>query len=194
MKLMVGTRSLIRIHLYRTGSGECPGWAQGRPGGGADTLGVRVAIAMCFAVFTCFLPAGASIAAAEGGAIRVSGNTLVDGRGKAVRLLGVNRSGTEYACVGGWGIFDGPSDAASVQLVRSWYVNTVRIGLNEDCWLAINGAPAQFAGDNYRKALSAYVAELTSAGIYVVLDLHWSAPGQAKAMSLQPMPDLDHAV
>jgi hypothetical protein len=42
--------------------------------------------------------------------IRVSGNQLVDGNDKAVHLQGINRSGTEYACVQGWGIFDGPSD------------------------------------------------------------------------------------
>ena len=52
---------------------------------------------------------------------------------QAVRLHGVNYSGTEYACIQGWGIFDGPCDDASVAAIRSWNANVVHIGLNEDC-------------------------------------------------------------
>src|SRR6266478_7781878 len=52
--------------------------------------------------------------------VRVQGNQLVDSAGHALRLRGVNRSGTEYACAQGWGIFDGPSDSASLQAIRSW--------------------------------------------------------------------------
>ena len=48
-------------------------------------------------------------AAAQNG-IRVSGNHLVDGDGMRIRLIGVNRSGAEYACIRGWGIFEGPVD------------------------------------------------------------------------------------
>ena len=48
-------------------------------------------------------------------AIHVSGKRLLNAGGHVVHLRGVNRSGTEYACVQGWGIFDGPSDAASVK-------------------------------------------------------------------------------
>ena len=51
--------------------------------------------------------------------IAVSGNHLVDGTGRTIRLLGVNRSGAEYACIQGWGIFDGPSDAASIQAIAA---------------------------------------------------------------------------
>ena len=71
--------------------------------------------------------------------LRVKGNRLVDRRGRVVQLRGVNRAGTEYACIQGWGIFDGPSDARSVEAMASWRINSVRIPLNEDCWLGING-------------------------------------------------------
>ena len=47
--------------------------------------------------------------------LHVQGNQIVNGSGQVVRLLGVDRSGTEYACIQGWGIFVGPSDATSVQ-------------------------------------------------------------------------------
>src|SRR6202011_1180190 len=79
-------------------------------------------------------------------AIHVAGNRLVDAYGATVRLLGVNRSGTEYACIQGWGIFDGPSDAASVQAMAAWHINAVRVPLNEDCWLGINGVSATYGG------------------------------------------------
>ncbi|MFD8929037.1 cellulose-binding domain-containing protein, partial [Streptomyces mirabilis] len=42
--------------------------------------------------------------------LHVSGNKLVDAGGTTRRLLGVNRSGGEFMCVQGYGIFDGPVD------------------------------------------------------------------------------------
>jgi len=81
--------------------------------------------------------------------IGVRGNHLVDRAGKAVRLLGVDRSGTEYECMYSDTIFDGPSDAASVKAIASWHVNAVRVPLNEDCWLGINGAFKGASGPAY---------------------------------------------
>ena len=34
---------------------------------------------------------------------------LVDGAGRTIRLLGVDRSGSEYECLTGTGVFDGPT-------------------------------------------------------------------------------------
>src|SRR2546429_5182130 len=53
-------------------------------------------------------------------AVHVQGNRLVDSAGRSLRLRGVNRSGAEYACAQGWGVFDGPSDSASVSAIASW--------------------------------------------------------------------------
>jgi len=125
--------------------------------------------------------------------IRVAGNRLVNGKGETIRLLGVNRSGTQYACVGNWGIFDGPSDAASVKAMASWKINTVRVSLNEHCWLGINGVNPAYSGANYQNAIVNYVNLLHQHGLYVVLDLHWSAPGKTLAKSQQMMADLDHS-
>jgi endoglucanase len=124
------------------------------------------------------------------------GNHIEDDQGKTIVLRGVNRSGTEYMCiqgVGGRGFFDGPSDAASIAAIVSWKANAVRIPLNETCWLAINGAPAAYAGEAYKAAIRNYVALLHAQGLVPILDLHWSAPGTLQALRLQPMPDADHA-
>ena len=126
-------------------------------------------------------------------ALRVSGNQLLDARGNRIRLLGVDRSGTEYACIQGWGIFDGPSDAASINAMASWHINAVRVPLNEDCWLNINGVNPAYGGANYQSAIAGYVNRLHQHNLYVILDLHWSAPGKQKATGQQPMPDADHS-
>lgn len=124
----------------------------------------------------------------------MQGNQLVDDSGKPVRLLGVNRSGTEFACAQGWGIFDGPNDAASVAAMATWMIDAVRVPLNEDCWLGINGVQTPYSGAVYRAAVEGYVQLLHAAGLAVVLDLHWNAPGTARAVGQQRMPDADHSV
>lgn len=125
--------------------------------------------------------------------LHISGNQLVNTQGQPVLLHGVNRSGTEYMCVSGRGIFDGPSDAASVQAIQSWNANAVRVPLNEDCWLNINGVPSKYSGKNYRNAIVNYVNTLNQNNLYAIVDLHWSAPGTTMATGLEPMPDADHA-
>jgi endoglucanase len=137
--------------------------------------------------------AGGVASAQPGLALRVRGNALVDATGAVMQLRGVNRSGAEYACVQGWGIFDGPSDDASVRAIAAWHANAVRIPLNEDCWLGINGVPAAYSGPAYRQAISRYVALLHAHRLYAVLDLHWSAPGSQRATGQQPMPDASHS-
>jgi endoglucanase len=126
-------------------------------------------------------------------AISVSGNHLVNASGQTVVLRGVNRSGTEYACIQGWGIFDGPADAASVQAIASWNTNIVRVLLNEDCWLGINGVPSQDSGANYRTAIEQYVNLLHQYGLYTEISLIWVAPGTLQATGQLPLPDADHS-
>ncbi len=121
------------------------------------------------------------------------GNQLFNGT-TAVRLLGADRSGTEYSCIQNDGIFDGPNDQASISAMLTWKINAVRVPLNEDCWLAINGAPAKYSGATYQQAIGAYVTLLIQNGIYPILDLHWSAPGTTQATTQYPMPDTDHSV
>ena len=90
-------------------------------------------------------------------------------------------------------IFDGPNDAASVAAIKSWRTNAVRIPMNEDCWLGINGISPNLSGAPYQQAIKDYVNLLNENGLYAILDLHWTAPATTKATGQMPMPDLDHA-
>jgi len=125
--------------------------------------------------------------------MHVQGNRLVDAGGHTVRLRGVDRSGAEYACAQGWGIFDGPTDSAAVAAIASWQANAIRIPLNETCWLDINGVAAAYSGATYRTAITDFVARLNRAGLAVILDLHWSASDSGVALGQAPMPDRDHS-
>jgi endoglucanase len=124
--------------------------------------------------------------------VHVSGNHLTDAGGATLRLLGVDRSGTEYACIQGWGMFDGPSDAASITAMAAWHINAVRVPLNEDCWLGINGVKAAYGGAAYQQAIGQYVGRVHQAGLVAILDLHWAAPGATPATMQLPLPDADH--
>lgn len=145
-------------------------------------------------------------------ALRVSGRNLVDGSGNVVQLRGINRPGTEYRCTwsnnSGFVTADGDGGttayyvAAMVNAFRSWNVtgspgnaiNAVRIPLNEDCWLGINGVNPTYSGAAYRGFIRAEVAALVKAGMYPILDLHWSAPGTLLADQQDVGPNLDHSV
>jgi len=126
--------------------------------------------------------------------LHVSGNKIVNTAGQTVRLLGVNRSGGEYMCVQGRGIWDGPVDATATQYMLNWKINAVRIPLNEDCWLAINGVAASMSGATYQQAVVDYVNLLNSMGIVAIVELHWGAPGTTLADKQSPMPDADHSI
>jgi hypothetical protein len=122
-------------------------------------------------------------------AISVRGNQLVDGTGATFRMLGVNHTGGEYMCIGARGIFDSPADDALVSAIVAWNVNTVRLGLNEHCWLGWAGGDARYTGQPYRDAVGAFVKKLRARGLYVVLELHWSSSILGNAKKQQPMLD-----
>ena len=125
--------------------------------------------------------------------IGVSGNRLVDRAGDPVRLLGVNRAGTESQCLSGAGFFNGPTSGRSIEVIERWGANAVRVPLNESCWLGIGGVSPSFGGSAYRTAIRGFVDRLEHQGLYAILDLQWVAPGAGQARTLAQMPDADHA-
>lgn len=149
---------------------------------------VRTLLAAASLLSAVLLPAP-SAQATPAVAVHVRGNHLVTGTGARLRLLGVNRSGLEYACIQGWGLFDGPTDARSIAAIRRWHVNAVRLPLNEDCWLGLHGVVTRYGGAAYRRAVLGYVERLHAAGLVVVLDLHWNGTGLTRATGQQVMAD-----
>jgi Cellulase (glycosyl hydrolase family 5) len=123
--------------------------------------------------------------------LHVSGNHLVD-RGQVVRLLGVNRSGTEYQCTKrGRAIFDGPNDQRSIDAMKTWRINTVRVPLNESCWLGVGRLRKRKV--RYRRAIARYVRLLRRNGLYVILEYHFAAPGRRIARDHLALPPASHA-
>ena len=119
--------------------------------------------------------------------LKVSGRNLLAG-GKPVVLRGVNRSGTEYACIQGFGIFDGPSGDASVRAIASWHVNFVRAPAQRGLLARYQRRQAAVqrarlpAGDRQLRRAPA------SHGIYAELSLAWGAPGHTPGDVPAPRP------
>jgi hypothetical protein len=129
----------------------------------------------------------------------VVGNTIRNGVGQPVRLVGFNVSGAEYACIEGFGVFDTPDGSAPsdsmIKAMASWRGATaVRLPLNEQCWLGIAGVSSKYGGAAYRTAVSDVVNRLNAAGLVAILDLHRSAPGSGRSNDQEQMPDRDHSV
>jgi len=163
--------------------------------GGAVMGTQRMLSCAVLAAAALLAPAGHAAVAADVVAmsgLHAVGNQIVNGAGQDLFLHGVNRSGTEYACIQGWGIFDGPSDQSMIDGIKSWNANAVRVPLNEDCWLGINSSSA-YVGAAYRSAITSYVNLITASNLAVIIDLHWNAPGTQQATTQQPMPDADHS-
>jgi hypothetical protein len=151
--------------------------------------------------FACLLAALtilglASSASAAAPRLTVEGKHLVDARTGSVFVpRGVNWPSFEYACYYGYGYSDAADPttthptAAAARAIARWHVNTVRVPLNEACWLGVDGQPAFGTVDGYRSAVRQWVSLLHRAGLAVILDLHWSAPPGVGAESQRAMPD-----
>lgn len=119
------------------------------------------------------------------------------------QLRGVNRSGAEYSCIKNLGIFEGRVDEASIESIKSWHVNVVRIPLNEECWLGIGNPYPKYYGKYYIDGVVSYVNALRKKSISVILDLHWShgkytgpasTCGVESALCQKPMPNTKYSI
>jgi hypothetical protein len=156
-----------------------------------------VILLMCVAALSVVLLPATARAAAPGG-LHVVGNQIEDGSNHVIVPHGVDRMGTEYQCTktasNAPTSFDGPVDQASVSAMLTWGVTSVRVPLNEDCWLGINGFPANGrTAAQYQQDIVGWVNLLNQNNLIVILDLHWNNSGTNQATGQEPMPDLDHA-
>jgi len=133
------------------------------------------------------LPAPASAATPAPTPV-VVGNQLIDETtGQVFTPHGANWPGFEYACVQGWG-YSGSYSPAEAAAIAGWGINVVRLPLNQSCWLGLAGMSYGTAA-GYRAAVQAWAAQLTAAGVAVLLDLHWSAPAGVAARGQRAMAD-----
>ncbi|GAC1574870.1 MAG: hypothetical protein NVS3B9_6980 [Candidatus Doudnabacteria bacterium] len=126
--------------------------------------------------------------------LHTSGNQILNGSNIPVRLLGINRGATS-ACVQNYAIFSGPpgTDQGVIQTIANWNITAVRVPINEDCWLNINGSPAAYSGVPYQNEVTQFIQLLAKNNIATILDLHWTAPGAFLSQNQQQMADTDHA-
>jgi endoglucanase len=177
-------------------------------------LGVALAAGALFVLSACSGRAGAPV-------LHVAGDHFADTDGRTVRLFPVHFGTGEYTCVQAIhdpsrrdGIFSGPTTGTPLSPVRSWGANAVRVSLNEQCWLGVNpvrrggppsygivpltGRAARLAGARlrarYRAGVRRVVERAHRARLAVILDLHWSAAGDAIAFAQWPLPDRQHSI
>jgi hypothetical protein len=153
-------------------------------------LGAAVAAAWLVAV-----PAASPSSRSASGlpTIRVQGPDLVDAAGRPVQLRGINRAAFESRCTyDADGFADGPVDQASVAAMKRWRINAVRLTLNEDCWLGVNGLPVGGDAARYRDAVRAYVSLLRRNGLYVMPVVEVYGPGTQRSTQIDYMPDRSH--
>ena len=124
---------------------------------------------------------------------RVQGRFLVNGAGQNIQLRGINRAIFESRCTyDATGFADGPTDQASITAMKTWKITTARVAVNEDCWLGINGLPLGGNTAGYRAAVTNYIRLLRTNGLYVIIEVHMSAPGTHRSTQIDYMPDADH--
>ncbi|MGB0120407.1 MAG: cellulase family glycosylhydrolase [Solirubrobacterales bacterium] len=138
--------------------------------------------------------AGPSAAAAPD--LKVEGSSIIDGStGSEFVPRGVNWPSFEYACIQGWGYSNFGATRATAAAMKEWNINTVRIPVNQDCWLGDDGQPTIGStlftptAAGYRGAIEAFVGFLNDQDIAVVLDLHWTGQAGTVADGLRPMAD-----
>jgi hypothetical protein len=171
---------------------------------------VRAAVLLATIVMLVVVPG----ARAAGPVVSVAAGQLVDSSGgtpKVLQLRGVDRSGTEYACASGtagtattagYAIFDGPTydstqDVAqpdwSLDAMRSWGINAVRIPVSDACWFGSSALNPRFSSTAYQDAILRYVRQLANHGMVAILSLHVASTepssNRIQPPLLLPMPD-----
>jgi endoglucanase len=193
-------------------------WAMASAGCGRSTIGQTADTAAPLGIADApGAPASIPATPAPGFSIAVSGNHLVDGKGNTVQLRGVNISGLETVAIQGWAP-NNPwgGQEPNLKAIKSWGANALRLPLNEASWRGricvdqggssvtligdskVQDRPGQTIkadpGGNYQSTVAKTVSEATAAGLYVILDLHFTAPGNGCPVIQNAMADAEHSV
>jgi endoglucanase len=118
------------------------------------------------------------------GGYYVNGNSVCTAGGRVHQFHGVDRPSLEWSAAGE-GLL-----ASDFRKMASWNPNVVRIGLNQDFWIAAS----PLYDPNYVPLVDNAVTWAESAGMDVILDLHWSDAGvlggcPTSSRCQQKMPD-----
>ncbi len=144
---------------------------------------------------------------ATGPVVRSVNGKLVDGNGNALLFKGANVSAMEYAYIQGWAKgflndpFCGQTQATlpvMIAQMKTWGINAIRLPVNEASILGtttydFNGfARNPDPAGNYMPQLKAVLDAFYAAGMYVVVDMHWtsallSITGQPGLVPISPM-------
>jgi hypothetical protein len=103
------------------------------------------------------------------------GNTLLDANGAVYQMTGFNKSdyADSHVYLGRLQFSKNEADA-----MAAWGASTVRIGLNQEFWLADCAAWAGTTATTYQSLVKAEVASLTAKGVNVMLSLMVTEHGQ----------------
>lgn len=152
--------------------------------------------------------------------IRVDGNKLRNENDETIQLRGVSLMGMEYNAIDG----QTPGNPypeiveSTWSALHNWHINAIRIPLNETSYLGLECVssftgpayekPGKIIdadpGHNYKEKLKEVIDRATKEGLYIILDLHMTAPddplNKVKSVTAQcatnnnPLPDKDHSI
>lgn len=126
-----------------------------------------------------------SASAAALSPLRVVGTKIVDDRGHAIRLRGVNTACMEWSSDGEGHVMETVKVA-----IKDWKSNIVRVPLSQDRWFGMTPEQKD-KGAAYRALVQNIVDYCANNGCYVLLDLHWNNAGQwGQNIGQHVMPDM----
>jgi hypothetical protein len=110
----------------------------------------------------------------SGFGVKIVGNKFTDLSGNVLQLQGENVSGLEGGNDPGfWDGFYRTTEAQWKTAITKWQMNIIRIPVDEHAWLT-NAKSS--GGTPYQTIVATVVNNITSAGAYVIIDLHHAAP------------------
>lgn len=129
------------------------------------------------------------VRAAEPAPLHVAGTSICDASGATVVLRGVDICSLEW-------LNGGDHLLASVrQAIGPWHANLIRLPIAQDRWMGrmpddASGPDRSDGGAAYRALVDRVVATAAAAGVYVLVDLHWSDMGRwGQDVTQHCMPD-----